>query len=199
MSAADTAALITRLQEHRSKFPSLTADFTEEKTTRLLQKPLVTSGTIAFSAPNLFRREIKGANPSLTVCDGRQLWIHYPNFNEAEHYTLGQHSFFDDSLAALTAGLNFENIARFYRYDAFREATGYRLRLLPKTSGLKRILRELTVWISDDFLIAKTEATLPKDDHVVTTYKNQRSQPVPASAFQFQPAADVKVTTPLGK
>lgn len=199
LNPADTAALIARLQEHRAKFPSLTADFSEEKTTRLLQKPLVTSGTIAFSAPNLFRREVKGSNSSLTICDGKQLWIYYPNFKEAEHYTLGQHSFFDDSLAALTAGLNFQNIAAFYRYDAFKEASGYRLALHPKTSGLKRILRELSVWITDDFLIARTEALLPKDDKVVTTYKNQRAQPVLASAFDFKPPADAHVTTPLGK
>lgn len=187
------------MQEHRAKFPSLTADFTEEKRTRLLQKPLVTGGTIAFSVPNLFRREVKGANSSLTVCDGKQLWIYYPNFKEAEHYTLGQHSFFDDSLAALTAGLNFQNIAKFYRYEAFKESPGFRFVLHPKTSGLKRIVRELTVWISEDFLIAKTEAALPKDDRVVTTYSNQRSQPVAGSAFDFKPAADVKVSTPLGK
>jgi chaperone LolA len=199
LNPADTAALIARLQEHRAKFPSLTADFSEEKTTRLLQKPLVTGGTIAFSAPVLFRREVKGANPSLTICDGKQLWIYYPNFKEAEHYTLGQHSFFDDSFAALTAGLNFQNIAAYYRYDAFKEASGYRLALHPKTSGLKRILRELTVWITDDYLIAKTEAALPKDDRVVTTYKNQRAQPVPASSFDFKPPSDAHVTTPLGK
>lgn len=199
MSGADTAALIDRLREHRAKFPSLTAEFIEQKTTRLLKAPLTTRGTIAFRSPNLFRREITGANPSLTVCDGRQLWIFYLKFNEAENYALGEHSFFDDSLAALTAGLNFDNIAAFYRYEAFREPTGYRLALHPRTSGLKRILRELSVWISDDFLIAKTEATLPKGDRVVTSYANQRSQPVPLSTFQFKPDAGVKVSTPLGK
>jgi chaperone LolA len=199
LNAADTAALIDRLKEHRAKFPSLTADFTEEKTTRLLQKPLVTSGNISFSAPNRFRREVKGTNPSTTVCDGKEMWIYYPNFREAEHYTLGRHTFFDDSLAALTAGLNFTNIAEFYRYEASREADGYRLLLHPRTSGLKRMIRELTVSISDDFLIAKTEATMPKGDTVVTIYRNQRSQPVPASTFDFKPPSDANVSTPLGK
>jgi chaperone LolA len=199
LSPADTAALIERLKEHRAKFPSVTANFTEEKATRLLQKPLVTNGTIAFTAPNLFRREVKGANPSTTVCDGRQLWIYYPNFKEAELYTLGQRSFFDDSLAALTAGLNFTNVADFYRYTAHREERGYRLVLRPRTSGLKRMLGELNVWITEDFLIARTEAALPKDDRIVTIYKDPRSAAVPASTFDFKPPADTKVTTPLGK
>jgi chaperone LolA len=199
MNAADTAALIARMKEHRMKFPSLTAEFTEEKSTRLLQKPLVTSGTIAFTAPNLFRREIKGANPSTTVCDGKQLWIYYPNFKEAEHYTLGQRSFFDDSLAALTAGLNFTNIEAFYRFEASREDKGYRFVLHPKTAGLKKLVQELSVWVTDDFLIARTEAVLPKGDRVTTNYRAQRAQAIPESTFEFQPPADTKVSTPLGK
>jgi chaperone LolA len=199
LNPVDTAALIERLKAHRSKFPSLTADFTEEKTSRLLQKPLVTGGSIAFSAPNRFRREVKGSNPSTTVCDGKEMWIYYPNFREVERYTLGRHAFFDDSLAALTAGLNFTNISEFYRYEASRESEGFRLVLHPKTSGLKRMLRQLSVSISDDFVIVKTAATMPKGDTVITTYRNQRSQAVPASTFDFKPPADANISTPLGK
>jgi chaperone LolA len=199
LTGSETATLIAELQEHRTRFPSVTAEFAEQKTSRLLQKPIATSGTIAFTAPNLLRREIKGANPSVTVCDGKQLWIYYPNFNEAEHYKLGEHAFFDDSLAALTAGLNFQNIAKYYRFDAFRETEGYRLVLHPRTSGLKRLLRELTVWITESYLIARTEALLPKDDKVITTYRKQRSRPVPAAEFEFQPPAEARVSSPLGK
>jgi len=199
LNAADTAALIERLKEHRAKFPSITADFSEEKVTRLLQKPLQTSGTIAFTAPNLFRREVRGASPSTTVCDGKQLWIYYPNFKEAERYTLGEHAFFDDSIAALTAGLNFSNIGEFYRYDAFRQDKGYQLVLRPKTGGLKRMLKQLSVWITDDFMIARTETLSPKDDRITTFYRNQKAEAVPASTFSFKPPADTKVSTPLGR
>ena len=199
LSSTETAGLIGRLKEHRAKFPSLTADFTEEKATRLLQKPLNTSGTIAFTAPNLFRREVRGTSSSTTVCDGKQLWIYYPNFKEAERYTLGERAFFDDSIAALTAGLNFSNIEDFYRYEAFREDKGYRLVLRPKTGGLKRMLKQLSVWVTDDFMIARTETLSPKDDRIVTSYRNQKAETVPASRFDFKPPADTKISTPLGR
>lgn len=195
----ETAGLVARLKEHRAKFPSITADFTEEKVTRLLQKPLNTSGAIAFTAPNSFRREVRGTSPSTTVCDGKQLWIYYPNFKEAEHYTLGERAFFDDSIAALTAGLNFTNIEDFYRYEAFKEDKGYRLVLRPKTGGLKRMVKQLSVWVTDEFMIARTETLTPKDDRIVTTYRNQKAEAVPASAFNFKPPADAKISTPLGK
>src|SRR4051812_32597434 len=63
LAAPETAQLLANLQEHRAKFPSLTADFTEEKTTHLLQKPLVNQGTLSFQVPNKFRRELRGSNP----------------------------------------------------------------------------------------------------------------------------------------
>jgi chaperone LolA len=199
MPPAETEALIARMREHRAKFPSLTAEFTEEKTTHLLNKPIVISGSLAFEVPNHFRREVKGNNPSLTVSNGKTLWIYYPNFKEAELYTIGAQSLFDDSIAALTAGLNFQNIGDYYHYSAFREGDGYRFQLKPKTAGLKRMLRELAVVVSADFLIQKTEATLPKGDRVVTVYRNQKPAPVPAGTFDFKPPADAHVSTPLGK
>lgn len=196
---AESAALLEKLQMHRVKFPALTADFTEEKTTHLLKKPLTGSGTIAFQTPNKFRRELKGSNPSTTVSNGEKLWIYYPNFKEAELYTMGQRQFFDDSIAALTAGLNFDRVSDFYRVRAFREPIGYRLVLAPKSGGLKRMVKELAVWVDEDFKIEKTETTLPKDDRIVTTYRNQRPIPVPAGTFDFTPPADAHISQPLGK
>ncbi len=199
LPTAETTALLEKLQEHRAKFPSLTADFSEEKTTHLLSKPLAASGTISFQKPNKFRRELKGNNPSTTVSNGEKLWIYYPNFKEAELYTLGQRAFFDDSIAALTAGLNFDRVNDFYRVHAFREDHGYRLALTPKSGGLKRMVKELAVWVDDDFKIEKTEATLPKEDRVVTTYRNQKPTAIPASTFDFTPPADAHISQPLGK
>lgn len=92
LSADDEKALLTKLREQRAKFPALTADFTEDRSTHLLNKPIRGTGTIAFHAPGKFRRELKGSSPSLTVSNGKELWIYYPNFSEAEHYTLGKNS-----------------------------------------------------------------------------------------------------------
>ncbi len=195
----ETQALMKSLKEHRAKFPSLTADFTEEKTTRLLTKPLLSTGSIAFQVPNKFRREVKGSSASLTVSDGAKLWIYYPAFQEAELYTLGRRQFFDDSIAALTAGLNFQNVEKFYTFTAAREADGYRLALTPRSGGLRRMVKELAVFVDADFKIARTETTLPKGDRVVTTYKNQRPTPLPATTFEFTPPADARVSEPLGK
>jgi chaperone LolA len=196
---AETTQLLAKLQEHRTKFPSLTADFTEEKTSHLLEKPLISSGTIAFQIPNKFRRELKGNSPSLMISNGQKLWTYYPNFKEAEVYNLGQRSFFDQAIEALTAGLNFHNVAEYYRYTATRDAAGYHLVLTPRSGSLKRILKQITVTVDEAYKISKTIAVLPKGDQIVTTYRNQRPAPLAASTFEFTPPADAHVSTPLGK
>ena len=137
--------------------------------------------------------------PSLTVSDGAKLWIYYPAFKEAELYTLGQRQFFDDSIAALTAGLNFQHVEQFYTCTAAREPDGYRLALIPRSGGLRRMVKELAVFVDSDFKIQRTEATLPKGDRMVTAYKNQRPTPLPASTFDFTPPADAHISQPLGK
>lgn len=200
LSKEAAADLLQRMGDHRARFPTLTADFTEEKTSRVLQKPLQSVGTLYFQAPNRFRRELRGASPSTTVSDGRQLWIYYPAFNEAERYPLGQRAMFDDAIQALTAGLNFQQVAEFYRYTASREGDDYRLVLTPKTGALRRLLRELQVWIAaEDYLIRKTVTLLAKDDRVVTTYRNQRATPLPANTFEYAPPPGTKISEPLGK
>lgn len=199
LTPAEEKALLAQLQEQRAQSPALAAEFTEDRTTRLLSRPLRSTGTIAFQAPDKFRRELKGQSPSLTVCNGTDLWIFYPKFNEAEHYTLGRKQFFDDSLAALTAGLNFEKVDKFFRVAASREGDGYKIDLTPRSSGLRRMLTSLTVWLDSGLTIEKSTAMLPKGDSVTTTYRNVRNTKQAGAKFDFTPPAGAHVSTPLDK
>ena len=78
---------------------STQADFQEQRVIRLMKSPVLSSGTVSFQPPNKFRREVKGTSPSITVSDGRELWIYYPNFKSAERYPLGKGSPLDATVA----------------------------------------------------------------------------------------------------
>lgn len=199
LTADEQKSLVAKLQAQRAQFPALNAEFTEERTTRLVNKPIVSSGTMSFQAPNKFRREVKGSSPSLAVCNGTELWIYYPAFSEAEHYTLGQRQIFDDSLAALTAGLNFDGVEKYFRVTARKDGDRYSVSLVPKSSGLKKYITTLEVILDDNGNVSKTDATLPKGDRVVTTYRAAKSAKQSDAKFDFTPPAGVNVTTPLGK
>lgn len=200
LAPAEAAGLLKQLQATREKEPAAEADFTEEKTSHLLLKPLVSDGTVAFQAPDKLRQEIKGGNSSISVSDGKTMWIYYPNFKEAEHYTIGQRSLLNDSLAALTSGLNFEHIDEYYNFHASRDEQGYQFQLSPKRPDLKRLLDHVMIWLDNEFNVQKVELFQLNGDHVVTKYRNvRRMASLPASTFEFTPPPDAHISYPLGK
>jgi outer membrane lipoprotein carrier protein len=195
LSEADLKNLLAGIRQNRST----QADFQEERVIRLMKKPIVSSGRIWFQPPNKFRREVKGNSPSVTVSDGRQLWIYYPNFKSAERYPLGKGSPLDATVAAINSALNLENIENTFQINATKTDKGYELQLTPRTPSMKRVFQKLELRINDNLSVERTDMLLPNGDRIVTVYSNQTRAPVPASMFEFKSTPGTEVTTPLGQ
>ena len=166
---------------------------------RLMKNPILSSGKVWFQPPNKFRREVKGNSPSLTVNDGHQLWIYYPNFKSAERYPLGKGSPLDSTVAAINSSLNLEDVEKNFQISAAKVENAYELRLSPRAASMKRVFQKLALRINDQLRVERTDMLLPNGDRIVTTYSDQTHGPVPASMFEFTPPAGTDVTTPLGK
>ncbi|MGH7981954.1 MAG: LolA family protein [Candidatus Udaeobacter sp.] len=195
LSEADLKNLLSGIRQNRST----QADFQEERVVRLMKKPILSSGRIWFQPPDKFRREVKGNAPSVTVSDGRQLWIYYPNFKSAERYPLGKGSPLDSTVAAINSALNLENIENTFQINATKTEKGYELALTPRTPSMKRAFQKLDLRINDNLRVERTDMLLPNGDRIVTTYSNQTRAPVPASTFEFKPPPGTEISTPLGQ
>jgi len=195
LSEADLTNLLAGIRANRST----QADFQEERVIRLMKKPIVSSGRIWFQPPNKFRREVKGNSPSVTVSDGRQLWIYYPSFKSAERYPLGKGSPLDSTVAAINSALNLENVENTFQIKATKTDNGYELALLPRTVSMKRVFEKLDLHVNDDLRVGRTDMLLPNGDRIVTTYSNQTRAPVPPASFDFKPPQGTEVSTPLGQ
>jgi outer membrane lipoprotein carrier protein len=187
--------LLAAIRQNRST----QADFHEQRVIRLMKNPVLSSGTVWFQPPNKFRREVKGNSPSVTVSDGRNLWIYYPNFRSAERYPLGKGSPLDATVAAINSALNLENIETSFNISATKSDNGHELALLPRTAAMKRVFQKLDLRINNEFRVERTDMLLPNGDRIVTTYSNQTRASIPASTFEFKPPAGTEVTTPLGQ
>jgi len=198
LTPADTKALLGRIRAKRAAAPQVQADFQEEKAVHLMNKPINSSGKVWFAAPDKFRREVKGNSPSLTVSDGQQLWIYYPKFQSAEHYSLGKHSPLDAGVAALTAALNLQNVENSYHITGSATANGYQLQLAPRNPSLKRLLQMFTIQLNADLQVQRTEMAQPNGDHIVTVYANESRAAIDPTIFEFAPPPGTNMTTPLG-
>jgi outer membrane lipoprotein carrier protein len=195
LSGTELKNLLAAIRQNRTT----QADFQEERVIRLMQKPVLSSGTVWFQPPNKFRREVKGNSPSVSVSDGRELWIYYPNFRSAERYPLGKGSPLDATVAAINSALNLENIETSFNVTATKTENGHELQLLPRSYAMKRAFQKLDLRINEKFRVERTNMLLPNGDRIVTAYSNQKRAPIPASTFEFKPPAGTDVTTPLGQ
>ena len=198
LAPAETKELLNRIRARRAAAPQMQADFQEEKEVHLMNKPIRSSGKVWFQAPDKFRREVQGKSPSITASDGQQLWIYYPKFQSAEHYSLGKHSPLDAGLAALTAALNLQNLETSYHITASQTENGYELQLAPRNPSLKRLVKTFTIQLNTELQVQRTEMVQPNGDHIVTLYANESRAPIEPSTFEFTPPPGTDVTTPLG-
>src|SRR3984893_8339733 len=182
LSEADLKNLLAGVRQNRST----QAEFQEQRVIRLMKKPILSSGRIWFQPPNEFRREVKGNSPSVTVSDGRQLWIYYPNFKSAERYPLGKGSPLDSTVAAINSALNLENIENIFQINATKTDNGHEVALIRRTASMKRVFQKLDLHIDDNLRVERTDMLLPNGDRIVTSYSNQARAPIPASNFEFK-------------
>src|SRR5215831_4832056 len=149
LSEGELKNLLAAIQQNRST----QAEFQEQRVIRLMKNPVQSSGTVWFQTPNKFRREVKGNSPSITVSDGRDLWIYYPNFKSAERYPLGKGSPLDSTVAAINSALNLENIETSFNVTATKSDHGHELALLPRTAAMKRVFQKLDLRINSEFRV----------------------------------------------
>jgi outer membrane lipoprotein carrier protein len=199
LSPAAVKNLLQRIREKRVAAPNVQADFREERMIHFMNKPVTSSGKVWFQAPDKFRREVKGNAPSVAVSDGKQLWIYYPNFKSAEHYSLGKRSPIDAAIAAIDTALNLGDVEGTFNISAKKIENGYQLEMTPRSTSMKRMFRQFDVRISNDLLVTHTEMLQPDGDRIVTDYSNQSRAPIPTSTFEFTPPPGTQISTPLGR
>ncbi len=194
LSAKDVDVFLSRLAESR-RGAAIQADFREERRLSLMNQPVVETGTVSFLPPDKFRRQVNGG--SLTVCDGETLWLYYPQFGEAEKYTLASNRSIRESLAAMTSGFGLQGLAKNYNIRVMKTANGYKAKLTPKTSSLRKAVSEVEVDISSELSARRLEIAGSEGDRTIITFSNERRATLSPEDFHFSPPEGVRVSEPL--
>ncbi len=194
LAPKEVEAFLSRLSESRGG-AAMQANFREERRLALMNKPVIETGSVSFLPPDKFRRQVDGG--SLTVCDGDTLWLFYPQFGEAEKYTLSSNRPLRESVAAMTSGFGLQNLSKNYNVQAWKTADGYRARLTPKTSSLRKAVSEFQVDISNELSAKRLEIVGTDGDRTVIVFSNERRVNLSSDNFQFRPPEGVRVSEPL--
>jgi outer membrane lipoprotein carrier protein len=198
MTPSDIDQLVQKLQALHNTQPSLQANFREERHLAMLKDPVVNEGKVWFTLPDKIRREIGGKTPSTTVTDGKKVSIYYPNYQQVEVYDLEKRPIIKDTMRALTAGLNFREVATYYAIEGSKNGTQYQLTLTPKTASVRKLVKTVNLTIDENLTPVRVVIQDNKNQVFTETYTNVRRDTLPASTFEFSPPPGTKVSTPLG-
>lgn len=193
---AETTDLLARISERRTALGAMEVRFTERRESPLLREPSVSRGTLALHPDGRFRRTVDGQ--SVMVNDGSTLWVHYPEFNEVEKYSLEARGPAGELVGVLTDGMRLSDVTRRFRVSATEIDGGYELTLIPRSARLRRHVRELRVRINRDLQPVALAWAGGDSETTQVNLTGERSIPADSDLFQFSPPPDARVSTPLG-
>lgn len=134
--APATADLIVDLKARQAKIKTVSADFMQEKQTKLLVKPIKSTGSFFYKQPDRIRWEYTGSVNMQVIYDGKELWIYYPDLGEADRIS---------GLPRYASLMQFDIASLSSDYDVAgkKENDILKLRFVPKSKGpLNMIMME---------------------------------------------------------
>lgn len=195
LSSNEIDALLAKIPPNSGR----TVDFREEKSLRLLKEPVISEGKLSFQPPDQFRREVQKPTPSISVSNGKTLWLYYPEFKEVEKYDLGKSNPVSRMIEAITASFDIGKLRTLFDIQGTQNANGITLHLTPKNSALRKNVQELTLALSPSLRLNRSILVTKDGSRSVTTYQNEKSTTLDLDTFEFVPPSGANVIEPLGK
>jgi outer membrane lipoprotein-sorting protein len=195
--------LMVEIDARGAGIQDLSADFTQEKHTPLLKKPLVSTGHILIKGPVSLWTTVQ-PEPTVMRIDNKEIRLFYPRQKVLEIYrtdermgALAASPF--PRLAVLTEHFTFERVpARTLLPDA-NESKFLALRMKPTQEELKKHIDQVTVVLEIATGFVQRAQTIDTDgDRMVLTFsKLQTNIGLKDRDLEMEVPAGVSVTRPL--
>jgi outer membrane lipoprotein carrier protein len=201
--SADTDAQFNQWFEVQTNLQSWSGDFTQTRTLKVLNQPLVSTGKV-WVTPGRFRWELGQPVQTIVLRQPDQLLIVYPRLKRAEKYPLGAvpSGPIKDALALLDATLprdraTMEN--NFQLLSAAETNSVLQMTLRPRSDSARKFIGEIIIGFhTNDFTIAATEMRFADGSSLRNDFTNVMvNQPIESDRFQVKLPPDYTVVEPL--
>jgi outer membrane lipoprotein-sorting protein len=173
-SATGSGLTIDTLMQEFSSITSAKAHFREHRILAVLDKPVITEGTLSYQRPDYLRKEVLQPTHSTFEIDGDRLTIEsaqgYHEFSLASQPMLRA---FTVSYSALLAG-DAELLRRHYTAELTGSRDLWTMHLTPKNTGIQERIKNIMVTGSQNQIksVEVFEATGDSSHMVITAYEN---------------------------
>jgi len=179
-----------------AKIEHLTADFTQEKFTPLLKRPVVSVGKIVVSGASM-RWDTQKPEPTVMLIRDKEVELYYPKLKVVEIYPM------DEQLGSLAASPlpRLDVLKRFFSFVEIPDESSrdrLALKLTPIDPALGTHIEQVHVLLdTTDGYILRAEMLDADGDRTVIRFSNILTGTRPAGELKIDLPPDVKVTRPL--
>jgi outer membrane lipoprotein-sorting protein len=189
--------------EVQTNLHSWSADFTQTRTLKVLNQPLVSTGKV-WVTPGEFRWELGQPVQTIVLRQPDQLLIIYPRLKQAEKYPLGAVPTgpIKDALALLDATLPRDRATmekNFSLLSAAETNSMLQMTLQPRSDSAHKFISEILIGFhTNDFTIAATEMEFADGSTLRNDFTNViLNQPIDPAQFEAKLPPDFTVVEPL--
>lgn len=185
----DVAAVVRGMEQRYNRATTLRAAF-EQRHLAAGRPRRVESGVLVLRKPGRMRWEYERPAGKLFVSDGKWVWLWSPDAQQVERARLKDADDFRAPLAFLLGRLNLRQT--FATFELERTGEELRLSAWPRNDRLP--FTRVDFWLGPGFAIRRLVIyQIDATEMEFLFSKEQLNQPVPDSAFRFQPPPGVPV------
>jgi outer membrane lipoprotein-sorting protein len=142
---AQTTWGLQQLMQSLAKTPSGTANFTERQTSPVLSAPLISAGTLSFTAPNDLRKTTTSPAPETFTLDRDQVTL--TSGSGTHVFQINQDPRIAGMVEAIRSTLtgDLPKLQQYYTVTLSGDSSNWQLHLSPKGDALTCFLRAVTI------------------------------------------------------
>lgn len=197
--APTTAEILERFDRAQQETTTLVASFTEEKSLKILARPVVSHGRFFYTRPNQVRWEYETPERRVFVITENSYVAYFPTEKRAENVEIKK--FVGKRLFRfLAVGQSTQDLAKYYNIARVVDGTtqgSYLLVLTPRRVRVREHLAVLRLWVdADTFLPRRVVYEEPDGDSTSLAFEDLRPNvDLPAAAFRVELPSDVLISS----
>ena len=139
--------LLDGFRRRQSEVMALSARVIQRKSHPLLEKEVVSEGTLRYRRPNLMRWDVAGPVKMVVVMDGKTMTSYFPDRKEAFRRGLGDDMATQAAMEFFAAGMSasFAELEKRFRLELLRDDDGVVVRLSPRSRWLARAVSSIDI------------------------------------------------------
>lgn len=175
VSSAERQKILEKIMELTKDYHSITATVHQEKQLSLLGEKIQVDGVVTLKKPNMLRWDIVKPYKSITVVDGKEMTVYYPDIKEAQIYALSGNLIARNTMRFFTTTLSgsLSEMGKEFAVSMYRKEGEIILKLIPLSKIVGRYLSEIFIYYDEETgLPLGFEMSTPKGDKTVTRLSN---------------------------